>query len=59
MEIAKLRYYDELAIELPTMSPDVNLIENVWSYKMKLKGKSMYTLKQLLFSKLKKYSAFY
>jgi len=42
MEIAKLRYYDELAIELPTMSSDANLIENVWSYiKMKLKGKSI------------------
>jgi len=32
------------------MSPYASPIENVWSYiKMKLKGKSMYTLKQLLF----------
>jgi len=32
------------------MSPDANPIENVWSYiKMKLKRKSIYTLKQFLF----------
>jgi len=30
------------------MSPDANSFENVWSYmKMKLKGKSVYTVKQL------------
>jgi len=31
------------------MFPDANPIENVWSYiKMKLKGKSIYTLKHFI-----------
>ena len=38
------------AMEWPAMSPDANPIENVWSYmKMKLKGKPVYTVKQLSF----------
>jgi len=31
------------------MFPNANPIKNVWSYIKMLKGKSMYTLKQLLF----------
>ena len=38
------------AMEWSAMSPDANPIENVWSYmKMKLKGKPVYTVKQLSF----------
>ena len=37
-------------MEWPAMSPDANPIENIWSYiKMKLKGKPVYTVKQLTF----------
>lgn len=39
-----------ITMKWPAMSPDANPIENVWSYmKMKLKGKPVYTVKQLSF----------
>ncbi|EFN87394.1 Transposable element Tcb1 transposase, partial [Harpegnathos saltator] len=37
-----------IMMDWPVFSPDANPIENVWSYlKMKLKGKRVFTFKQL------------